>query len=298
MDTSARSSHSNSFLPQEIFHLVGSPDAPIILDVRREAPFAASTRMLAASIRCAPENVAAFATSRAPGRIIVYCVYGHNVSADAVSTLRAAGWDAIALSGGIECGQAGVDSLADIQRWQANPPLRISKRADLGVTGEKASRWITRSSPKIDRIACPWLVRRFIDPRAEFFYVDSSEVFSEAERLNAVAYDMPGAPITHDGPLCSFDTLLRAFGLDTVPALAKLAGIVRGADTDDLALAPQAAGLLAISFGLSTLHHTNDHAMLGAAIPVYDALYAWCKREVAGQAGTHQRNPAVIGAKA
>ncbi len=145
----------------------------------------------------------------------------------------------------------------------------------LGVSGEPPSRWITRERPKIDRIACPWLVLRFIDPAAEFFYVPTAQVLAEARRLNAVAYDIPGAPISHEGELCSFDTLLRAFELCD-PALDTLARIVRGADTDRLDLAPQAAGLLAVSLGLSNLH-ANDHAMLAAALPVYDALYAWCR---------------------
>ena len=140
---------------------------------------------------------------------------------------------------------------------------------------QRPSRWITREHPKIDRIACPWLVLRFIDPDAEFLYVPTAAVLSEAQRLGAVAYDIPGAPITHDGELCSFDALKQAFGLHE-PGLATLASIVRGADTGRLHLAPQSAGLLALSLGLAGLHE-DDHAMLAAALPMYDALYAWCK---------------------
>jgi hypothetical protein len=150
----------------------------------------------------------------------------------------------------------------------------VTKRADWGVTGEQPSRWITRARPKIDRIACPWLIRRFIDARAEFFYVPTAQVFDEAKRLNAVAYDIPGAPVSHEGELCSFDMLLRAFELKS-PALDMLARIVRGADTDRLDIAAQSAGLLALSLGLSQLH-ADDHAMLEAAMPLYDALFAWC----------------------
>jgi hypothetical protein len=137
------------------------------------------------------------------------------------------------------------------------------------------TRWITRARPKIDRIACPWLVLRFIDAQAQFFYVPADQVFSEARRLDAVAYDLPGAPITHEGERCSFDALLRAYGLED-PGLQCLAAIVRGADTGRPELAPQSAGLLAVSQGLSLLH-TDDHAMLQAALPLYDALYAWCR---------------------
>ena len=156
-------------------------------------------------------------------------------------------------------------------------------------TFQRPSRWITRERPKIDRIACPWLVLRFIDPQAEFLYVPTGKVLSEAQRLGAVAYDIPGAPISHEGELCSFDTLLRAFDLRD-PGLATLARIVRGADTDRLDLAPQSAGLLALSLGLSRLHE-DDHAMLAAALALYDALYAWCKWE---QGERHGWNPAAM----
>ncbi len=157
------------------------------------------------------------------------------------------------------------------------------------ISGKQPSRWITRARPKIDRIACPWLVRRFIDPRAEFFYVPAAQVLDEARRLGAAAFDIPGAPISHEDDLCSFDVLLRAFVL-TAPALGKLALIVRGADTDCLALAPESAGLLALSLGLSQLH-ADDHAMLDAAMPLYDALYAWCS---SAQSETHNWTPEAI----
>jgi hypothetical protein len=148
--------------------------------------------------------------------------------------------------------------------------------------GRSYSRWITRERPKIDRIACPWLVQRFIDPQADFYYVPTDQVLVQAKRLQAVPYDIAGAPISHEWEKCSFDALLSAFELDD-PALDALAVIVRGADTDRLALAPQAAGLLAVSLGLSRLH-ADDHAMLAAAMPVYDALYEWCRK---AQGETH-----------
>lgn len=255
---------------------MGRADAPLLLDVRRKGKFLESPHLIAGARRCAPEDIASFSISQPPREVVVYCVYGHNVSADAVIELRAAGWNAYALSGGIEGGEDGVDTPQDIAQWRAQRPVTVVKRPDWGVTGEQASRWITRERPKIDRIACPWLVRRFIDERAEFFYVPTLQVLSEAKRLGAVAYDIPGAPVSHEGELCSFDTLMRAFGL-TDPALAILARIVRGADTDRLELAPQSAGLLAFSLGLSRLHADDDHAMLEAAMPLYDALYAWCR---------------------
>ena len=265
---------------------MGRADAPLLLDVRREGKFRESPRMLAGARRCAPEDVAALAASEPAREVVAYCVYGHNVSADAVVALRAAGWDARLLAGGFEGGEAGVDTPQDIAQWRADQPPTVLKRPDWSVTGEQASRWVTRERPKIDRIACPWLIRRFIDPRAEFSYVPTAQVFDEATRLGAVAYDIPGAPISHEGERCSFDTLLSAFELNQ-PALQLLARIVRGADTDRLDLAPQSAGLLAFSLGLSRLH-PDDHAMLQAALPLYDALYAWCQ---GAQLETHSWKP-------
>jgi hypothetical protein len=143
------------------------------------------------------------------------------------------------------------------------------------VDGDRPSKWVTRERPKIDRIACPWVVLRFIDPAATFFYVPTETVLEVAERDGAVAFDIPGAPISHEGELCSFDVLLRCFGLSD-PALAILAPIVRGADTDRHALAPEAAGLHAISLGLAH-NFGDDHALLQRGLVVYDALYAWAK---------------------
>jgi rhodanese-related sulfurtransferase len=268
--------------PAELCALVGRADAPLLLDVRRRERFAASDRLLPGARHCPPEEIAAFARSEAPREAVVYCAYGHNVSEDAVRTLRDAGWNARCLQGGIEGGEPGVDRLEDIARWRSTPLPTIRKRPDLGVTGERPSRWITRARPKIDRIACPWLLRRFIDPRAQFFYVPTPEVFAQARKLEAVPYDIPEAPITHVWERCSFDALLEAFELRD-PALAMLATIVRGADTSRLEIAPQSAGLLALSLGLSQLH-PDDHTMLQAALPLYDALYAWCRH---GQGETH-----------
>jgi rhodanese-related sulfurtransferase len=254
---------SHSISPRQFLASLGSADAPLVLDVRREERFRESERLLPRAQRCPPDQVAQFVAGRQPGRAVVYCVHGLEIGEKAAADLRAAGWDARFVQGGIE---GLVDS--------GLPTLR--KRPDLGVTGEGASKWITRERPKIDRIACPWLVRRFIDAQAQFFYVPTPQVFDEAERLGAVAYDIPGAPIEHDGELCSFDTLLRAFDLND-PALLALARIVRGADTGRLDLTAQSAGLLAFSLGLSRLHAQDDHAMLEAGMPLYDALYAWCR---------------------
>ncbi len=259
-----------SVSPDQLAAALGRADAPLVLDVRRPERFAESPVILPRARHCPPDEVARFAATQPPAAVVVYCVHGHEVSHAAADVLRAAGWKARFLAGGIEGGEGGVDDPALIRSWRSSALPRLRKRADLGVTGERPSRWITRARPKIDRIACPWLVNRFIDPAAEFLYVPVERVFDEAARLQAVPYDIPGAPIGHDGALCSFDTLLRAFALDD-PALLALARIVRGADTDRLDLAPQSAGLLAVSRGLSDLHQ-DDHAMLAAAMPLYDAL--------------------------
>jgi rhodanese-related sulfurtransferase len=284
-----------SVSPVDLAKVIGRSDAPLILDVRREAKFTESRRVVCGSVRCVPEQVEAFARSHSPRQVVAYCVFGHNVSEDAVVQLNQAGWNARLLSGGIEGGKEGSDADADtaanIAAWRAQTLPTILKRADWGVTGEQASRWITRARPKIDRIACPWLIRRLIDPRAEFFYVPTEQVFTEAQKLNAVAYDIPGAPVSHEGDLCSFDALIKGFDLH-IPALDVLAYIVRGADTDRLDLAAQSAGLLAISLGLSRLHSADDHAMLAAAMPVYDALYAWCHDKAHQQDEAHNWKPA------
>lgn len=257
-----------------LYSQLGSDRTPLILDVRRQPAFAEDDRLIPAALR--PEgDLAAFITGHPVARpIVAYCVKGHEVGQDAASLLRAAGYDARYLEGGI-------------QAWKAAGLATVRRRPEWRVPGR--SRWITRSRPKIDRIACPWLIQRFIDPLAQFDYVPTPQVFSEAAARQAVPYDIPGATLTHRGERCSFDALLEDFALSD-PALDRLAAIVRGADTDRLDLAPQSAGLLATSLGLSE-RYTDDHEMLAQAMPVYDGLYAWCRREGEGGNERHTWNP-------
>jgi len=152
-------------------------------------------------------------------------------------------------------------------------------------------KWVTRERPKIDRIACPWLIARFIDREPEFLFVPPGEVLAVARDHGAIPYDVPNVELSHVDELCSFDAFLRKYLLDD-PALAQLAVIVRGADTARPDLAPQAAGLLAVSLGLSHLYR-DDHEMLKHGMVIYDALYAWC-RHARGE--THTWNPAALGA--
>lgn len=147
-------------------------------------------------------------------------------------------------------------------------------------------KWITRERPKIDRIACPWLIRRFIDKDAEFLYVPARDVVQIAGEAGATPYDIPGVELSHQGELCSFDAFLTKYRLGD-PALLQLATIVRGADTSRLDLAPQAAGLYAISLGLSQ-KFADDHEMLEHGMLIYDALFAWCQH---CQSETHNRPP-------
>ena len=147
-------------------------------------------------------------------------------------------------------------------------------------------KWITRERPKVDRIACPWLITRFIDPAAEFLFAPPPEVLPRALQEGATPFDVEGVELSHDGPLCSFDAFLSKYRLDD-PALEEIAVIVRGADTAHFELAPQAAGLLAVSIGLSQMYR-DDHEQLEAGFLIYDALYAWCKY---AHEETHTWNP-------
>ena len=274
MDTVTPQSTSSSSIAKRI----GTPDAPVFVDVRKAADFAASDYFIPGSVRWDYDaNQAEPPEIKGATTAVAYCVKGLHVGITGAEKLRTPNREATFLEGGL-------------RQWMETDAPRVKKRPDLGVTGESVSRWVTRARPKIDRIACPWLVRRFIDPRAQFFYVPTSEVFAFAQANNAVAYDIPGAPIEHAGSLCSFDNFLRAFEL-TSPALERLAAIVRGADTDALNLAPQSAGLLAISLGYSK-NIDDDHAMLAAMMPVYDALYRWVLDAVAATDEKHNWKPA------
>ncbi len=248
---------AHSTLPSDLYSVLGSATAPVVVDVRREAAFAADEAMIAGAIRRTPEEAALWAASLPPRRrVVAYCVHGHEVSQDVAHALHSAGIPATFLAGGIEA-------------WRAER-LPVRRRH------EEAGRWVMREHPKIDRIACPWLIRRFIEPEAEFLYVPVDQVFTVAAESRVMPYDIPGAePFAHDGELCSFDTILRHYGIHD-PALDRLALIVRGADTARHDLAPQAAGLRAISMGLSA-NFPDDHAMLERGLVIYDALYTWCR---------------------
>jgi rhodanese-related sulfurtransferase len=241
--------------------LLGTPAAPHIVDVRHRAAFDMDPRILPAAWRREPEHVVEWAARLPRDRaIVVYCAHGYEISQHVAATLATRGFDARFLDGGIE-------------RWKVAGAPTLLKRPSAGIPGDRPSRWITRERPKIDRIACPWLIRRFIDPGAEFLYVPAGDVLAASLQQGALPYDVPDVEFAHDGELCSFDAFLRRFGIAD-PCLDALAAIVRGADTGKPELTPQSAGLLAVSLGLS-VNFPDDHAMLEHGMVIYDALYAW-----------------------
>ena len=251
--------------PQQLWAAVGGGEWPLIIDTRRREAFDADDHVIPGAFWCDLEGVPEAANAVAPGRdVVVCCAHGHQMSQSATAVLRAAGIDARVLRGGIAA-----------WREAELPTLRRSGLPDL-FSGPP-SRWVTRRRPKIDRIACPWLIKRFIDPRAETLFVDAEQVLATAEEIGAIAFDIEGAEITHQGELCSFDVLLARSGIDD-PALAALATIIRAADTARLDLAPEAAGLLAMSIGVSALSGEDDHLALERGMALYDALYAWQRK--------------------
>ncbi|WP_370153316.1 chromate resistance protein ChrB domain-containing protein [Ferrovibrio sp.] len=243
---------------------------PWLIDVRREERYAEAADVIRGARRRQPDSLPLWAGSLPrEADIVVYCVHGHEVSQGAAAGLLQRGFRARYLADGVEGWRA------------AGGPLQEKPPAEPG-------RWITRARPKIDRIACPWLVRRFIDPDARFLYVPAAEVFDRAAAWQATPYDIPGADYSHDGDLCSFDAFILRHGLGDDPALARLAAIVRAADTGRAETVPQAAGLLAVSLGLSAML-PDDDSMLTQGLLIYDALYAWCA-SAAGE--THNWPPA------
>ncbi len=242
---------------------------PTLIDVRRAAAFERDPRVIPGALRRVPEDIGQWARDPDAWRpVVVYCVHGHEVSRNAAAALRAAGFAASILEGGLE-------------GWCAEGRNTVPFVAP--------TRWVTRARPKIDRIACPWLIRRFIDASAEFHYVSNAEVRAFAAESGATPFDIPDVDYSHVGDQCSFDAFIRLHGL-TDAALADLATIVRSADTGALDIAREAPGLLAVSLGLSALI-ADDQAMLRHGLLVYDALYAWC-RDARGEA--HNWNPAAL----
>jgi rhodanese-related sulfurtransferase len=250
--------------PQQLIPLVGTDRCPLFIDVRRAAVFASSENRIAGAIWRDHMKTDEW-LPRLPDRrpIVVYCIHGHNVSEIAAAHLAAAGADAAILDGGIEA-------------WVAAGGPTVTREAPGLEAGlAKPSVWVTRERPKIDRIACPWLIRRFIDPFAVFHFVAAEWVKDIADETGAIPFDIKQVHYSHRDEECTFDTLIAEFGL-TDPALLHLARIIRGADTARMELEPQAAGLLAISLGLSAIEE-DDLPQMEKGMVMYDALYGWCR---------------------
>ena len=262
-----------SISPDALYARLGSEAAPIIVDVRRDADFADASTLVADAFHCSPDGVEQWLTDLPSGRqVVTYCVHGQQVSQGVAAALRIMGVEANFLEGGIA-------------NWTERG---LPTRRNISAT---PSKWVTREHPKIDRIACPWLIRRFIDPNAEFIYVPKDQVLAVAQQTGGIPYDIDGVEFTHEGERCSFDTILRIYEIKD-PALDHLATIVRGADTSRHDLSPQCGGLFAISLGLSA-NFPDDHEMLKHGMVIYDALYTWCRSL---QAETHNWPARAVGA--
>ena len=251
----------NSITADKLARLVGTPACPAIVDVRPDSP-----DLLPASIRRSAEQVAEWGPALAGRQVVVACVHGHERSAGAAAYLRTMGVEAELLEGG-----------AEAWREAGLPMIAADKLPDPDAQGRTV--WVTRARPKVDRIACPWLIRRFVDPDALFLFVAPSDVPGVAERFGAAPFDVDGVFWSHRAERCTFDTMVEELGLGGFEALQRLAVIVRGADTAQPELAPQCAGLLAASLGLSRMY-ADDFAQLEAGMTLYDAFYRWCRDAV------------------
>ena len=247
---------------QQLSRLIGTPECPVIVDDRTDEDFDADPRLIPGAFRHPHTDMVALGKRLSGQRVVVSCQAGLKLSEGAAAILRAEGAHAENLVGGHEA-------------WRAAnlPALDVSKLPPPDDQGRTV--WVTRQRPKVDRIACPWLIRRFIDPNAMFLFVTAGQVEAVADRFGAAPFDIDGVFWSHRGDRCTFDTLIEEFGLGS-GALDHLATIVRGADTNRHDLAPQCAGLLAASLGLSRMYR-DDLAQLEAGMALYDAFYRWAR---------------------
>jgi rhodanese-related sulfurtransferase len=268
----------NSISAEKLARLVGTPHCPVLVDVRTDEDFLADPRLVPSATRRPYADPSAWAGEFAGRSAVVICQKGTKLSEGAAAWLRHAGVPADALEDGfLAWKKAGLPLVATAKM----PPLDPHGRTV----------WVTRARPKVDRIACPWLIRRFVDPRAVFLFVAPAEVEGVAERFGATPFDVEGVAWGHRGDLCTFDLMVEEFGLATEPLL-HLAAIVRGADTGRMDLAPQAAGLLAASLGLSRMY-SDDLAQLEAGLLLYDAFYRWCRDATHETHTWHTKKPGV-----
>ena len=255
----------NTIPLDKLVRLVGTPKGPALIDVQLDEDFALEPRLVPGAVRRPHANVSQWASELRGRSAIVICQKGLKLSQGVAAWLRHEGIPAEALEGG---------ALA----WAAAglPMVQETKLQPRDAQGRTV--WVTRARPKVDRIACPWLIRRFVDPNAVFLFVAPSEVQGVAERFGATPFDIEGNGVfwSHRGELCTFDVMVEEFGLGGLDPLQHLASIVRGADTARPELVPEAAGLLAASLGLSRMYD-EDLEQLDAGMLLYDAFYRWCR---------------------
>lgn len=246
----------------QLSRLIGLPDAPIVIDICLDEDFAEDQRLIPSSFRFPFDTIGDLAPSLEGRRVVLVCQKGLKLSQGSAAILRDHGIAAEFLGGGVFAWRdAGLPMI---------PADKIPK-----LNGEQRSVWVTRHRPKIDRIACPWLIRRFIDPKAQFLFVAPSQVMNVAEKFAATPFDVESVLWSHREEQCTFDTMIKEFCLETEP-LKRLAVIIRGADTDRHDLAPQSAGLMAASLGLSRMYR-DDLSQLEAGMGLYDAFYRWAR---------------------
>ena len=255
--------------PQQLNRLIGTPECPEIVDVSMEGDFNEDPYLVPGSWRHPHTDAPGLVAKLNGVRAVIICQKGRKLSQGMAAWLASEGVDARYLQGGMY-GWRDTSGTTRI-------PFELLNNSEL-----YGPVWVTRHRPKIDRIACPWLIRRFVDRRARFLFVSPSQVQDIATRYDAISFDVENTFWSHDGDACTFDKMIEQFQLDNL-ALACMAKVVRGADTNRHDLHPACAGLHALSVGLSR-QHRNDQAQLTAGLPVYDALYRWARD---GQDETH-----------
>jgi len=255
----------NTISIDKFLRLIGTERCPAIIDVRADEEFSADNRFIPASVRRCAGSVGEWAAEFAGRHAIVVCETGTSSSPGVAAWLRHAGVSADTLEGGVTAWKKAELAMV--------PGNRLPPRDGLGRTI-----WVTRARPKVDRIACPWLIRRFVDPHAIFLYVAPADVETVARKHSGAPFDIEGDDVfwSHRNELCTFDMMVEALGLWPFEGLQRLAIIVRGADTAHPELAPEAAGLLAASLGLSRMY-ADDLEQLEAGMLLYDSFYRWCR---------------------
>ncbi len=252
----------NEITPAQLSRLIGTPQSPVIIDLCTDEDFALDPRLLPTAKRHPYSQITSLVEQHRQDRIVVYCQKGKKLSTGSAALLSNYGLQVEVLLGGQFGWRDAQLPLVPEQKIPARNP-------------DGQSVWVTRHRPKIDRIACPWLIRRFVDPDAQFLFVPPASVLDVAEKFDATPFDVEDVFWSHRDSNCTFDTMLEEFEIQTEP-LQRLATIVRGADTNQHSLAPECAGLLAVSLGLSRMYK-KDIEQLNAGMYLYDALYRWAR---------------------